>query len=353
MTLRQSWPGVSGKAQVLDIRNDLASAVVRQGVMPMADMTTPIMSKSGSLRPTVREFHAAIKRPNRSDGVQLIYNDGPTGTFPTFGSAPATGTRMDLLWVKAFDTLYDDRANVEFGITPGISTTGTAVPDRASMPEGALELGTLLIPAGATTLNSSGVVWRDTYQIGALRAAPVFFRSTDDMTDADAGLHPVGVHGSVVNRIDDYVVRLKIGSTNVKEWTPVNGVAKFTTSSANGNDNTSYPQGNITKSTDNFVYNDGFATIGTDRINLEPGVYSITHHVSMTRSSTGRTFSDLRANGSSSALDRVTIPSGEDTATAGASLYLAVSGYIAATYTKVTGGANATVVMTITIIKIA
>jgi len=226
MTLKQAWPGVSGKAQVLDIRNDLAGMLIRQGVLASASdgavPAVPLLNKSNTLTPSVREFHAIIKRPNRADGSQMIYNDGPTGAFPAFGSAPQTGTRLDLLWVKAFDTLYDDRGNVEFGITPGTSTTGTAQANRAAMPEGALELGTLLMPAGATTLNSAGVVWTDTYQYGAIRGVNFFVRTEAELTSALQALLPLGQQVTSLDTQCTFEVGFGFGNAN-RGFYPVSG----------------------------------------------------------------------------------------------------------------------------------
>lgn len=228
MTLKQSWPGVSGKAQILDIRNALAGAVVRQGVFQsLSDATAvasqvPLMNKTNSMKPTVREFHAAIKRPNRGDGAQLVYNDGPSGTYPEFETAPASGSRKDILWVKAFDTLYDARAGVEFGITKGVSTTGTAQPDRASLPEGALELGTLLLPAGATTLQSTGVVWEDTYAFGLLRGGVLYVRKEADLA-AELSNHPLGTPAYAIAEDRSYQLGLLNNNAGARYWLQTGG----------------------------------------------------------------------------------------------------------------------------------
>jgi hypothetical protein len=321
MTLKQAWPGVSGKAQILDIRNDLAGVVVRQGVMPFADMSLPLMNKTSTMRPTVREFHAAIKRTSRADGAQLIYNDGPTGAFPTFSAAPGTGSRMDLLWVKAFDTLYDGTADVQFGITPGVSTTGTAVADRASMPEGALELGTLLIPAGATTLNSTGVVWTNTYQFGALRGMAIWVRDPAEFTAADAALHPAGLRGVVFGTQAPYEVRQNTAATPVRRWVRSGGGTFVgTRQQAIGNGAVS----NLGAFNRDATYSDrdDFFTPGTST--LMEGDYLVSLTMGLTNvSGTGRNFVGINGGGTAA---RNGFGAGEDTVTVATALHIPEGG---------------------------
>lgn len=216
MALSQSWPGVSGKAQVLDIRRDLAGAVVRQGVFASVADTlaapTPLLNKTSTMTPTVREFNAAIRRGPVNDGSQLIYNDGPTGLFPTFGTAPQSGSRKDLFWVKAFDTTYDSKASVEFGITPGDVSAGTAVPRRDLMPTGALELGTLLLPAGATSLQSANVVWEDTFDFAMLRGGTLYVRR-ESLLANELTTVPLGTTAYAVAEDRTYVLSAQTNGT--------------------------------------------------------------------------------------------------------------------------------------------
>jgi hypothetical protein len=201
MSLSQAWPGASGAAQVSDVRNDVEAIVMRAGVMPFTSNTRPgatLVNRPGSMTPSITEFYAAIQR-TPADGTQFIYNDGPGGVVPAFETAPSAGSRLDLLWVKVFDPKYDAKTGVEFGISKGDATTsGSPIARRGDMPAGALELGTMLIPAGATTLQSSGVTWTDTYQFGALRGGVLYYRSSSAMTSSDAALYPLGTDGMVV-----------------------------------------------------------------------------------------------------------------------------------------------------------
>lgn len=207
MALTQSWPGVSGKAQVLDVRKDLLGIVARSGIIPDL-VTTSLLNKTNSMTPTLRQFYLAIVRANSgADGAQLISNDGPTGPVPAFDPAPQTGSRLDLFWVKAFDPLYESEGDVRYGITPGVPTTGTAVADRASMPAGAVELGTMLIPAGATTLQSANVVWTETFRYGALRGGSFLYRTFDDMVNDRAN----APRGQIASLISDGSLWEKVG----------------------------------------------------------------------------------------------------------------------------------------------
>jgi hypothetical protein len=208
--LSQSWPGVSGAAQVSDVRNDVEGLVFRQGVLPHGDNTKPnaqLLNRGSSMTPSPKEFFAVIMR-TVSDGAQFIYNDGPGGVVPAFETAPQAGSRLDLFWVKAYDTKYDGKSGVEFGISKGdATTTGSPTARRQDMPVGALELGTMLIPAGATTLVSAGVTWTDTYQFAALRGGTLFYRSAGAMNAAEAALYPLGTVGQVAGAMAQYRVR--------------------------------------------------------------------------------------------------------------------------------------------------
>lgn len=291
MALSQSWPGVSGKAQALDVRRDLAGMVVRAGVMPMADMTTPLMTKTSTMIPQVKEFHAAVRRANVQDGVQLIHNDGPTGTFPQFDAAPQTGTRLDLLYVRVYDTAFDSKASVEFEKITGTATTGIAQARRDLLPAGAVELGTVLFPAGATTLNSSGVVYTDTYQFGALRGGAIWFRDVADMTDADAALHPMGASGRLRSTGEQYSVVMFKG---VKRWIADTSYQEFTTI-ANGVPGGENHMGSVIEVTSTAQNNSGDKKMiesgGTNgTILLQPGKYIIEVQVNIQVVDPGRCY---------------------------------------------------------------
>lgn len=222
--LTQSWPGVSGKAQALDIRQAVAGMVLRPGVMPGPnDPATPLLNKTTTMTPTLREFNLAYRR-NATDGIQLFYNDGPTqaaNEMPAFAAAPATGSRMDILYVKSFDPAYDDASlgtSPRYLIAQGDATTGTAQPRRDRILPGGFELGTLLLPAGATTLQSANVVWTDTYQFGALRGGLVIFRNAAEMNaGVTAKFMPYGQECMNLETLQTYVLGRVDGAPRLAE----------------------------------------------------------------------------------------------------------------------------------------
>jgi len=183
MALSEPWPGTSGRAQARDIRNDLEGVVARTGIFP-GSSTAPLLNKTSTMTPTIRAFDAAFRR-TASDGTQLVSNDGPTGLFPAFDAAPASGARKDLLVLSVYDTAFDATAGAKFEIVKGDASTATdPAPRRDKMLANQMEIGTLTIPAGATSLASANVVWTETFQFAALRGAPVYFRKLQELRDA-------------------------------------------------------------------------------------------------------------------------------------------------------------------------
>lgn len=112
-----------------------------------------------------------------ADGVTMIRNDG-TVLVPVT-AAPPSNSRIDVLYVKHNDdTTGDASALPIFGVLAGVAAASPVKP--GPLLTGALELGTLRIFSGTTATNGGANVFTTTYQMTALRGAPVPFRSTAD-----------------------------------------------------------------------------------------------------------------------------------------------------------------------------
>lgn len=96
----------------------------------------------------VAEGVAALTRGS-ADGVVLAYTPAVTVTA---GAGPASGSRIDSVWIRQHDPNQGDADNlVEVGITAGTAAT---TPTAPALPTGALELARYLVPSGATSTSA-------------------------------------------------------------------------------------------------------------------------------------------------------------------------------------------------------
>lgn len=174
MTLCNGFPAVSGAATQFDIRRDLAGlfecsapGTVIPGLLPSAPAT--IITGRNDMKLDVAAFPALLERR----GAVLVYNDGVVQT-PALAAAPAANSRIDLIYVKQQEKAspISDAAD---GPVIGVATgTASAVPPTPVTPDGAIALGTVTVPAGASTTLSPGVVIRQGTQRAYLAATKPF-----------------------------------------------------------------------------------------------------------------------------------------------------------------------------------
>lgn len=184
MALRNGWPAVSGAVSQFDMRHDLrglvfrdASGNVRSGIIP--PVASPLVTPNSNMTVAIAPFPAVIDR----NGPVFLTNDAIT-TSPTFGAAPSANSRIDLLWVKQQETaspISDSADGPIFGVTAG---TASATPTAPSAPAGALPLYTAQIPAGASTMASSGVVLTPVFPYTSVGGGRLQVRSSAELTPA-------------------------------------------------------------------------------------------------------------------------------------------------------------------------
>lgn len=113
-----------------------------------------------------------------ADGVAIFTNDGTVNV--AIGAAPASNSRIDVIWVKHNDsTTGDANSTPVFGVTAG---TAAASPTKPAIPTGALELATLRVYAGTTAANGGSNTLTNTYQMTASRGGMVVVRTTAELT---------------------------------------------------------------------------------------------------------------------------------------------------------------------------
>jgi hypothetical protein len=126
----------------------------------------------------VGEGVAAVSR-GAADGLVLAYT--PAATVQA-SAGPASGSRIDRLWVRQHDPDQGDADNlVEVGVTEG---TAAASPTAPSIPAGAQEIRRFLVPSGMTATTSAtpqgSINWATPY--GGTLGALIDYTDTDNGT---------------------------------------------------------------------------------------------------------------------------------------------------------------------------
>lgn len=142
-----------------------------------------VVQGTGSMSYNVLANNPVINRV-ANEGVYMPTFTGSTTVATT--SAPGSGFRYDLIWVKQNDTEKLDADNLAvLGVTQGVASP-TPVKPTADIPAGALVLAEALVGATATSTNSAQVtitqVWRHT----ATRGAPIPVRDATELSEITA-----------------------------------------------------------------------------------------------------------------------------------------------------------------------
>ena len=184
MALRNSLFAVSGKASFLDVRRDMSGLFVcdKTTMMPIAGILDRsqdnlVTGRGDSMSVTVHPFNAVLNRY----GALLIQNDGDVKV--PLGAAPSANSRINVVYVKQNETrspMSDSSDVPTFGVVNG---TPAAVPVAPAVPDGALALAQVLLPAGVSNTAASGVVITQTY-IGAAMKGDMLRVQTSAQRDA-------------------------------------------------------------------------------------------------------------------------------------------------------------------------
>jgi hypothetical protein len=162
----------------------------------LADLGTVVQNADGSARTGILGYLPNLVTPNANmtvnvaaagfvlsksvvDGVTRPNNDGTVAV--TVATAPIANSRIDVVWVKHFDSTTGDSSSLPlFGVSQG---TAAASPGKPGIPTGALELATVVIPANVTSLTASGVVVTNTARMTAMSGGIVPFRTIDELNN--------------------------------------------------------------------------------------------------------------------------------------------------------------------------
>jgi len=184
-------------ANASDFRKQQATVFAREGIFPdpTSLATAGIVYANGGWNVGARAFTGVARRGtsaySQSYGGVLFSNDSQ-GTAWTIPAAPATGSRIDVLWVQLTDPTQGEstttpsgetvpRAVPVFGVTSGDAGTS---PVARALPSGVFEIARVTTSSTATTIANSVIT--QTYPFANVLGAPIYYRTYADMI-ADSG----------------------------------------------------------------------------------------------------------------------------------------------------------------------
>lgn len=197
MTLTRPWAIDAGFPNAADHRKQLATIYPREGVFPEP---TTIAAAGIAYAGTgwafnAREFVAVLKRGgtpySKSYGAALCGNDGVVTGAWTIGGAPVSGSRIDLLCIRARDTTQGDSPTgtpndgpagaqrsgfPEFLVVAGVAAGS---PARPAVPAGYFEIAQVTTPSAAVSAAGSTVL--HTYKFAQVIGGEIYVRNQAEM----------------------------------------------------------------------------------------------------------------------------------------------------------------------------
>lgn len=163
-------------ARIMNMAQLVANADGTPRVGVLGGANPSIVSTTGTMSVAIAAAEFATSK-GRADGVSIFANDGTVNV--AIGAAPASNSRIDVIWVKHNDSTTGDANSLPtFGVTPGAAA---ASPTKPAIPTGALELATLRVYAGTTATNGGANTLVNTYQMTAGRGGEVAFRTKTEL----------------------------------------------------------------------------------------------------------------------------------------------------------------------------
>lgn len=217
-----------------DLRKHSAGIFPREGIFPDATTIAPagIAFAGAAWAVSARAFVANLKRGgapfSQTYGSTPISNDGVDAAAWTIPGAPGTGSRIDLLWIRARDTTQGDSAAgaptdgpsgatrtgiPEWGITSGVASGSPVAP---ALPSGAYEIARALVPAAA--VSAAGATITQSYRFAYVVGGPLLGRTKAEL---DEYIPPDGTLGFT---IDTDVIYQSNGTTWISTRPFIDGI---------------------------------------------------------------------------------------------------------------------------------
>lgn len=189
MALEAGFPSGDGVTTHAAARRDLEGMVVRNAAGKMR--AGVFYAHAGDLftrRPDMRLDIPEFRAVQDKQGACFIAGVGAT-TTPAFDAAPAANKRIDLLYLTQELAALDGTTETIFGIVKGTASPTPTVPALPAAVSDAIPWATVEIPAGATSMQSGGVIITPVYPYTAMAGGTVVVRNTVELaawTPADS-----------------------------------------------------------------------------------------------------------------------------------------------------------------------
>lgn len=186
-----------------------AAGIPRSGLLiPNGSSQTTVVTGAANMSYNLAACYPVICTA-ANDGVYTFSATGTTNLATT--AAPATNSRIDLIWVKQNDKSKGDPDNLAvFGVTQGAAATSPVAP---ALPARAMEVARATILSTTTATNTATITQTFTY--AALKGNPVPVRNTADRATITAP-----VPGQKVARLDLNANGLTLETWTGAAWTP-------------------------------------------------------------------------------------------------------------------------------------
>lgn len=192
MTLTRAFAVDQAYPNAADVRKQLANIYPREGLFPDPVTIAPagVAYAGTGWGISAQPFTAAIKRGgapySQTYGTALVGNDAVVVNAWTIAAAPASGSRIDLLAIRAKDASQGDsiagaptdgpgdvvRAIPEFVTVAGVAGTPGG---RPALPAGLEEVAQITTPSGAASTAGSTIV--PTYKFAHVVGGPIVVRN--------------------------------------------------------------------------------------------------------------------------------------------------------------------------------
>ena len=225
MAILDGFPAASGTVDSTELRKGLAGLIIRDasgnaraGVFPRH--ANALVTSMASMNVSVAAFEGVAVR---GGGPIFMANDGAVSV--PIGAAPASNSRIAVVYFKQNESAapYSD-AN-DLPVLAVVAGTAAPAPVKPALPAGAVELATVLVPAGVAATNAGGVVITQTFLYTTTSGGAVWLRSAIEM----AAWSPAA--GALAYRIDDGRVYVRRGGAWTVEPGTVLGEVTASTSS--------------------------------------------------------------------------------------------------------------------------
>ncbi|WP_143109826.1 hypothetical protein [Agromyces sp. CF514] len=205
----------------LELRKNLAGLIARDttgaprdGVFPRhSNALVTATASTGPMTVNVAAFEAALVRQG---GPLWMQNDGTVAV--SIATAPVANSRIDVVYARQNESAAPMSDGSDTAVIDVVTGTPSGSPVKPSIPVGALELATVVVPTGVTATTGGGVVITQTYACTASSGGVVRLRNQaeqDAWSPADGSLGWRLDTGALLNRVSG-VWRVVAGSSDTR-----------------------------------------------------------------------------------------------------------------------------------------